>query len=792
MARKALWYVLTAMILLALATSTVAWVYLNASLPDLTGRAELPGLESPVTVAFDRFGIPTITAENRADAYRALGYLTARDRLFQMDLIRRKAAGRLAEVFGEAALELDREQRIRGFAEAARAVVTHVPESQRAILRAYAEGVNAWLRELATLPFEFLLAGYRPDPWEPADSLLAVFAMFQILADTEQEERMLTVMAKTLPQEVVAFLTPDTDDYATVLLGGAESRRPVTPIPAAALARLRRSVPAPETPLAGADADAFLGSNAWAVSGARTVDGRAILANDMHLRLEAPNIWYRARLRYGHADLNGVTLPGIPLLVAGSNGQLAWGFTNVYADQLDLVLLATDPANPDRYQTPDGWEPFGIRREIIRVRDREDVVLEVKVTRWGPVAQTPLLGQPVAIQWAALDPAGVDLGFLAMAEARTLEEGIRAMNRTAGPPQNVLLADAGGRIAWTYLGKLPVRRGFDGTAARSWADGQTGWEGYIPPDELPRVVDPPEGLLVSANNRSVGKEYPYVIGHNFAHGYRAYRIQERLRAMGAGVTEQAMLELQLDTVSHFYDFYRQLTLALLSDPVIATDPLLAEARDAIRAWDGQAAVDSVGLGVLAAFRGTLMDAVFAPFLGECRAADKDFAYRWWGKETPLRRLLTARIPETLPDPIQYPDWNAFLLGKLKESAAALQARFQGQPLSRLTWGEVNSARIAHPFSRMGPVLAGLLDLPGDRLAGCPHCVRVVYNGHGASQRMVVAPGKPEDAILHMPGGQSGHPLSPHYADQHPYWREGKPLPLLPGPAAHTLHLEPGL
>jgi penicillin amidase len=781
---RKLMYSISALALAALAALAAS---LWASLPALDGEAVLPGLVESVNVDTDGLGIPTIRAGSREDAMRALGWLHARDRLFQMELMRRKGAGRLAELFGPKALALDKQQRGLGFEQAAQAILAALPAGQRQIHVAYAAGVNTFLSQARALPPEFLLLRHSPEPWRAEDSLLVGLAMFQTLNADEEAERMVSVMEQALPPTLLQFLTPDVDEYTTVLTGGAESYRPARPIPVEDWAALGQAARAE----GGVDALAHVvGSNNWAVGGAKTLDGRAILADDMHLSLGVPNIWYRAALRYAGWRLDGVTLPGLPLLVVGSNGYVAWGFTNVDADVLDLVRLDINPSNPDEYLSPQGWRRFGRRVETIRVKGGEAVTLEVKTTEWGPVAPEPLLGKPVSVHWTALQADGVDLGLLDLDGAQTLEQAMRTVNRSGGPTQNVVLADGRGHIAWTLLGRYPLRRGFDGAASRSWADGAVGWEGYIPPQDLPRLVDPPQGFIATANNRTLGAGYPHAIGHNQANGYRAHRIAQRLAASGK-LAEPDLLAIQLDTRSEFFEYYRRLALDLV-DAEARKDPALAEARAYIEAWDGNMDAASQGIGLLWLWRERLAEATFAPVVARCRQLDPGFGYRWREMETPLRALLSQRLPETLPD-ASYRDWRGLILKTLADSAGELKRRQGVESLAGLAWGDINRVPIRHPFSASMPFLSALLDMDNDPVSGCAgFCVRVVGNGHGASERLVVSPGHPEQGILHMPGGQSGHPLSPHYRDQQPAWREGQALPLLPGEARHRLVLLPEL
>ena len=780
---KATLYLLLILLLILIGAGIFSFIKLRASLPIRDGELQIKGLDLPVTVTTDRFGIPRITASTRKDAALALGYVTAQDRLFQMDLLRRRASGRLSEIVGDIAIGVDKRQRVIGFNRVTQAIVANLSDEQREVLAAYADGVNAFIHQMDTAPFEFLLLGYQPEPWAVEDSILVVMNIFQALSLRENDERMMTIMEKSLPPEVVAFLTPDTDSYAQVLLGGPDSHRPIQPIPVDALASIRRMLKENGEQLVRATSP-VAGSNGWAVDQSKTADGRAIVANDMHLSLSIPNTWYRVSLRYGDVEISGVILPGTPAMVVGSNGHVAWGFTYIAGDFLDLVQLEINPENPDEYKTPDGWRRFETLNERIEIRGGKHIVQPVKLTIWGPVSPNPLIGQPVALHWTALQPEAVGMELLDMDRAMTLDDALDVMNRFGGPPLNVTMADDAGQIAWTYCGKIPIRKGFDGSSTKSWADGDIGWEGYIPPSELPRVISPPEGFIATANNRTLGKDYPYVVGYNFANSHRAYRINKRLREMNR-VTEGDMLQLQLDTTNHFYEFYQQLALSVLTEDAVANEPLLLEARRQIEVWGGKVEVDSVAFGLLVRFREILAEDVFKPFLALCYKTDRRFSYSWRNMETPLRALLKERIAATLPDPTNYPDWEQFILLKLKKSIEQLLEEHDLKSLDQLTWGTIHRTRISHPLGFI-PILGRILNMPQKPLPGGYHCVRAT----SASERMVVSPGRETDGILHIPCGQSGHPFSRNYKDQFSYWWKGEPLPFLPGPTTHTLMLTP--
>lgn len=770
----------------------VAWYVLGLSLPQLAGEAELAPLAAPVAISSDQFGVPAIQAENRLDAIRALGFVTARDRLFQMDLLRRKSAGRLSELFGTMTVAADTQARRYGYVHVAEAELGKLPPEHRQYLSAYAEGVNAFISQAKALPFEFTLLNYRPEPWQATDSLLVVLGMSEVLAEgMEAEERMLTVMDRTLPADVLAFLTPDTDRFTDSLYGSKPSWRPAQAIPVTSLEKLLAQANGAQALASAITLREFVvGSNAWAVSGQKTQDGRALLANDMHLPLSVPNIWYRAEINDGHLHSAGFILPGTPLMVTGSNGHIAWGNTNLTGDFLDLVSLEINPDNPEQYKMGGHWQNFGHRKEWLKVKDAPGQPLDIVTTSWGPLATAPLLGQAVAIHWTALDEDAVNVGLFDVQQAKTLAAALDSVNHIGGPQLNVLLADDHGHIAWTITGKLPKRVGMDGSISRPWTVGKVGWDGYVDEHQLPRELDPADGILVSANDRRLGKDYPYVIGHQFVPGFRAYQISQRLKQMQEP-DEWGLFNLQLDTEMAFYRFYQHLALSLLTPQAIAEQPSLQELRAYLWAWNGRADTDSLGFALLQQFRRQLAHTVITPFLAACKKADQNFAYSWLYVDTPLQALLTAKNPRLMPDPAHYKNWDAFILAQLTQSGQQLKAKLPDTRLAELPWGKLNKAQFAHPIFGTIPLLGQWLNMPEDELAGCGGCVRATSPHFGASERLVVSPAHLDAGLLNMPGGQSAHPLSPNYRDQQSYWVQGLPTPLLAGAGQNKLLLKPG-
>ncbi|MGH8550692.1 MAG: penicillin acylase family protein [Methylococcales bacterium] len=589
-------------------------------------------------------------------------------------------------------------------------------------------------------------------------------------------------MQAALPKPVFEFLTPGLDFYTEKVLGGTDS---VTspPLPEQELIALLEEGNGNGS--LSYEPDSPHGSNGWVVEPNRTRDGRAILANDMHLDLGVPNIWYRAELHYGDVHLAGITLPGVPLVISGSNGHIAWGFTGSGIDVLDLVAVETNQQDPSQYRTAQGWRPFDVREEVIRVKGAADKTLTIRGTVWGPVLSMPLFNEPFAVRWIALDAEATDLKLMNLDRVTTVQDALDLFNQAGGPVLNALVADAQGDIGWTLTGRIPVRFGLDGSVSESWADGTRGWRGYMEPREVPRQLNPPEGFIVNANQKMVGVDYPIVPANYAAPGYRAFRIQERLLEM-RGIREKNMLALQLDTWAEAYRHYQGLAIKALNKDAETAE--IAELKRYIEAWDGRAEPESLGLALLVEFRRALLEEVLFPFLSRCRELDPQFEYRWIYPDVPLQRLLDARIPELLPDR-QYGDSDSLVREILVREARRLMNVYQVDRLDVLSWGLTDRERIAHPLSGAIPFLSYLLDMPKQPLPGCPYCVRAARGG-GATERLVVSPGHEKDGLFHMPGGQSGHPLSPYYGDQHGAWVQGLATSFLAGKAIHKVVLMP--
>lgn len=763
------------------------WYLLAGSKPQLDGTLVQPRLTAPVTISRDRLGVATIDAANRHELTYALGFVHAQARFFQMDLQRRVAAGELAALVGPAAVTADLDHRRHRFRARDRAVVAQLPADQRAVLDTYRDGVNAGLAALRVHPWEYLLLGTKPQPWRSEDTLLTVDAMFLDLNGDGHNARELDAarLRATLPPALADFLLARDGRWEAPLQGDPA---PPPVVPGRDVFDLRAAAPAAATSVTVPLETAFPGSNSFAVAGTHT-GGGAIVANDMHLGLRVPDIWFRARLRYRAADgsgvdLNGVTLPGTPMLIAGSNGHIAWGFTNSYGDWMDWVRVERDPADASRYRVPEGWATMQVHVETIAVKGAAPRTLTVAETRWGPVMGKDVDGTPLALAWIAHLPRTHNLGLIGLEQATSVHQALILAPSIGMPPQNFIVGDADGNIGWTLTGNaLPLRAGYDPTLPANWSSQGTGWIGFASPLQFPRIEDPPDGRLWTANNRTTSGDWLALLGDGgYDRGARAQQIRDDLRARNH-FTPRDMLAIQLDDRALFLARWQQLLQATLR---AHPDPTLDELQRLTAQWSGHADADSVDYRLVRAFREQVVDAVLAPFAARVEHRFPGFA--WPRRSEAAAWTLLQQRPIWLLDP-RYADWDALLLDAAHEVVAKLGAQPGG--LAARSWGERNTAAIRHPLAAALPApLRGWLSMPADPLPGDHDMPRVQAPAFGASERFGIMPGHEDESYLHMPGGQSGHPLSPFFGAGHEDWVHGRATPLLPGPAEHHLTLTP--
>ncbi|HUP64004.1 MAG TPA: penicillin acylase family protein, partial [Thermoanaerobaculia bacterium] len=655
------------------------------------------------------------------------------------------------------------------------------------ILEAYTAGVNSGLTALDDLPFEYILLRVEPVPWRLEDSILVLYAMYLDLQDENgTTDAVYAALRETSSPELFRFLSGRGTSWDAPVDGSVLD---LPPLPAAE--EIEQKVAESRDPIE-AESDPIRGSNNFAVDSTVGSSGRAILAGDMHLGIGVPVIWYRASIVFPEEDgserrVTGVTLPGTPAIVAGSNGEIAWTYTNSYGDWTDLVTL--EQKSPDTYETPDG--PRAIERvlEPIRIKGAKEETIETEQTIWGPVSERRGPdGVRRAIRWVGHDVQGANLNLTAMETASTLEEAMAVAHSAGMPAQNVLLAEKSGRIAWTIMGPVPRKAGAsDWRLPHSWADGNVGWQGWLSPSEVPRIVEPSGGRLWTANARVVGGEDLEKIGDGgFAVGVRAAQIRDRLFDLEEA-QERDLLAIQLEDRALFMERWQALLLEVLDDGAAGGNQARRETRRFVETWGAHAATGSVGYRVVRGFRSAVERKIFDSLTAGAR--ERYPWFRWTRiahREHPLWSIVSEKPPHLLP--AGYESWDELLLETADELHAELTA--DGESLQSKTWGARNTTQFAHPLAGAVPLLGRYLKYPARQLPGDWDMPRVQDPRNGASQRMIVSPGDEERGIFHMPGGQSGHPLSPHFDDGHDAWAEGRPTPFLPGPAVTTLRLTP--
>ncbi|MGI9248644.1 MAG: penicillin acylase family protein, partial [Woeseiaceae bacterium] len=556
--------------LLLVVLIVVSTIALRASLPVLDGEVAVNGLIASATIERDAAGIPVITASSRADLAFATGFAHGQDRFFQMDMIRRQAAGELSEVVGSVAVAKDRQSRFHRFRSKARAAVDGATASDRVVLAAYADGVNAGLSSLSARPFEYFILGVEPRPWRPEDSVLVVFAMYVQLNDARATKDVRRGLAyRVLPKEVYEWMYPQGTPWDAPLMG---EPRAVAAIPSDDVYSIR-DVPDDAPPANEKGRYPLRGSNNWAVSGALAANGRAIVSNDMHLGLSTPNIYYQARLVINGAErreVAGVTLPGAPFVIAGSNSLVAWGFTNSYGDWTDAVILQPGSA-PGTYKTPQGDQEFTSYHEMINVKDSEPVAYLVRETIWGPVLDDVVYPDgEIAVSWIAHKPEGINLRIMDLEKAGTVFDALDIANSMSMPPQNFVTGDASGNIAWTIAGKIPKKGSFNAMLPADWSV-EHGWQGWHEGAEYPRIVNPESGRIWTANARVTDAEALRVVGDGgYDFGARARQIRDGLFAIDTFAPDD-MLAIQYDDRALFLARWRELLLENLGDSVVAGD-----------------------------------------------------------------------------------------------------------------------------------------------------------------------------------------------------------------------------
>lgn len=813
---------------LAIGTTGVGTWKLRSSLPVITGVHRTQHLVDPIQVERDAMGIPTIESKSRVDAAYGLGYVHGQDRFFQMDLLRRMTAGRLSELVGKGAVGTDKRYRKHRFTQMAETIYGSLAIEQKELVDAYARGVNEGLHRLEDEPFEYQVLQLLPEDWEAKDSFLVMLTMLCDLQPMDgTPELALTELHEKVPPEVFAYLVRAGSRWDAAI-DGSEVAMPGIPSEEVwnmrvgkerqgreeAVAAYGGGVRSPELFWGSWSEDLpsefRVGSNNWAVSskvGRSSADisasavsavdtaegrpGRAILASDMHLGLNVPTIWYRAVMRTPTADgkdrqLVGVTLPGTPVLIEGSNGSVAWGFTNSYGDYGDLIELKM--VSEREYATPTGPKELETYTEtFVFSGGSEEAEFEWSV--WGPVVEKRE-GRRFVHRWVGNDPKAFNLNIVQMESAETIDELAEIVHRVGMPNQNVMMADIHGDIGWTISGRIPKRRGAPALIAADWSQEEQ-WVGYLESSEVPKVMRPESGRLWTANNRIMGQEYLQRVGDGrFDPGARAKQIRDRLFEKEV-FSEEDLLKIQLDDEARMMKVWQ----GWLRQVTEGMQDVSEEFKGYVVEETLRASVDSVAYRVVHEFRGQVLLRVFgievvrrgsgggkkvglAGRLGMERGVSISY-------EDVVEELIEQRPLHWLP--VEYESWEELLRDAAKSTEIELTRE---QPLSQATWGKRNRAAIRHPLTRAVPALGAFLDMPAVELPGDSHMPRVQSPSGGASQRLVVSPGLEGAGIYHQPGGASGHPLSSYYRAGFDDWANGVASSLLPSEPVHRMQIVP--
>jgi penicillin G amidase len=783
---KRIFILVVTLLLLAIAT---VWYLLHGSLAKLEGEISIPKLSTPVEIERDNLGTVTIKAANEVDMARALGYVHAQERYFEMDLLRRTAAGELSELFGAIAIEKDKTARVHRLRKRVEANINAFAGDKLDVVNAYTEGVNAGLDDLSVRPWPYLLLRSKPAPWKVSDSAMVGYAMFFDLQDeSNSRELALWKIKQSVPDALYQLLAAEGTAWDAPLMG--EPRGNVA-LPSADVLDLRK-LSTPNTTHAYGEAEAAApGSNNFAVAGALTKDGRAIVADDMHLGLRAPNIWFRARLQYkdtaaadGKVDVSGFTLPGIPAVIVGSNTHVAWGFTNSYGDWLDWYVVHPEANTIKTY------------KEKILVKGAAAVEFEIRESNGQPIMAKDINGDELALSWVAHAPGALSTKIFGLANVQNNEQALALFQASGMPHQNAVFGDSSGKIAWKLTG-LQKHWG-PGCMRTVPLDDNSPYDDKNPNDIAcfmgplaadylhPQIVSPESNRLWTANARVADGEMLKQIGDaGYANGARAKQIRDDLFAKQQ-FNEKDLLAVQLDDRTLFLQpWWQQLRKLIQNDK---NDAMFKDISSITEKWDARASTDAKAYRFVRAWRLAVIDRIKDGLTAPAQAKlGKEFVMPDLPQiEGVSWQLITQQPAHLLPQ--KFTSWDALLSDAAKEVYNQLK---QEGPIQQRTWGERNTAAICHPLARALPKFAkASLCMPADQLDGDMNMPRVASPDFGASERMVVSPGHEADGIIHMPGGQSGHPMSPFWGLGHAAWVKGEATPFLPGTQVYKIQAKP--
>jgi penicillin G amidase len=794
---------------LVLACGGIAWLYwrAHACLPQLDGTIATSGISAPVDVVRDAQGVPHIRAKSLDDLAFAQGYVTAQDRLWQMDLSRRLARGELSEIFGKQTLEYDIENRTLGLAETADQGVSGLDPASQRVLSAYARGVNDFIASHPNrLPIEFVLLHYKPRPWREADSIGVALNMAKTLNTSWRTDVMRERIRRELAPPLYADLFPDSSplDHPVAQLvtgpikvahpdaAGALARTDLLHPPAIAArtsaslidltepaqpkehSRISQLDPTLAALLASNENDVALGSNNWVVSGAHTRSGKPLLANDPHLGHGIPSIWYEIDLESPELHAAGVSLPGGPLVIIGHNQRVAWGMTNTGPDVQDIYLETFKPDDSRKYLVNGRWTDAEVREKHIAVRGSPGVSIPVKSTRHGPI-----IGQDgpfsMSLKWTALQSHSVTLAFLELNQAQNWQQFTHALRQFTGPQQNIVYADIEGNIGYYAPGWVPVRANGDGSLPVRGDTDEHEWLGYIPFEDLPHSYNPPGGIIVTANSRVVPDGYPYFITHGWAAPWRTARIFQLLEA-GANFDVGDMLRIDMDIYSlEDVNLAQHLLKAAAARP--PDNPNLKQAVELLRSWDGNAKADSKATLICEVTRSILFDRILRPKLG-----DDASRYHWPLGFAFIDKAIRQSWTRWLPPGDA--DFNMTLMKSLETALERIPRLVNASNMRDWNWGKTIPLVFHHPLDRI-PEAQMIFDVGPFIQAGTGTTIKATTSSSGPSMRMVVDLSNLENSVDNITLGESGQVFSPYYKDQFPAWYTGQSFPMRFSDAAVT-------
>ncbi|MBQ4799947.1 penicillin acylase family protein [Pseudoalteromonas sp. MMG006] len=747
-------------VILALASTAVIYGVLTLSLPTLDGKGQSNHVSDNVKISRDSLGQAVINANNRNDAAYGLGYAHGQDRFFQMDLLRRNAAGELSELFGKAAIGLDKKMRFHQLRKRSRAILQTLPEADKQLLKSYAQGVNEGLAQVGYPSFEYLLTGAMQKPWQSEDSLLVIFSMYlDLQSATFERDQALIQIEQAYGQKMVEFLTQPSQYQAA--LDGSKLTPFTGDIP---------TLPAQaQHTVTNIQANQERGSNNWAVTSAHTQTGAAMLSDDMHLSMAVPVIWYRAQLNYmqnaKQPQITGVSLPGAPAIVVGTNNKIAWGFTNGYIDTADWIALNDDSKT---------WQVD----EPIALPNGEVENYPLTLSEYGPVKY--INKKPYALSWAAHKPYAVNMELVKLEQANTVDDALAIAINVGIPVQNLMVVDSKGSAAWQHMGGIPARK-----TPSELSVNANEYSALFEKNEneRPFVKNPQSGRLWTGNSRVVSATDNARFGNGgYALGARSSQIRDRLFEKQT-FAESDFYALQLDNQARFLMPWHTLLLNQLKKDKSKNKQYISELEN----WQQCACASSVGYTLVKRYRSALINTAFANIENKLNKQNGTLKYVKRDLEPAIWQLIKAK-PDSWVNP-EYKNWNEQLSGAFNHTITTLKAEY-GDNLQNWQWGKINALTIEHPFAKQIPLLAKFLNMPIAPGFGDSYMPAVQGKSFGASQRFIAQPGHLENAIMAVPGGQSGHPLSEFYRAGFSDYVEGKHTPLLPQELVHQIVIEP--